>query len=142
MLKRILPIFIAALLFMACSAKIEEVIEETYDDGSPKMARFYSKDGQDKILVKELSYYPNKKIRYEGEFKEDEKHGHWIYYYEDGKTWSEGYFKMGERNGESYVWHENGQQKIHGYYTDGIRTGLWQFWDDKGTLEKEIDYEK
>ncbi len=131
---------ISSILLFTCSGKIEKVIVETYEDGNPKLVKFYRGENGHKEMIREITYYPSNQIRYEGAFSEGEKHGQWIYYYENGNKWSEGYFYMGERDGAGTTWHKNGQKYMHGSYNKGERTGLWQFWDENGKLDKEIDY--
>lgn len=128
------------IICISCSSEPEKVVETTYDDGDPKLVRFYEQKNDGKVLVKEMTYYPNDNIRYVGGYKDQMRHGHWIYYYMNGNKWSEGFFLNGERNGDAKTWHENGQLYIQGEYTDGVRTGTWQFWDEQGELIKEINY--
>ena len=141
-MKRMLT-FLSSLVFLiSCSTEPEKVIETTYDDGDPKLVRFYEQEESEKVLVKEMTYYPNDNLRYVGEYKDKKRHGHWIYYYRNGKKWSEGFFLNGERNGEAKTCHENGQLYIQGEYTDGKRTGTWKFWDKNGEMMKEINYDE
>ncbi|MBU2650448.1 MAG: hypothetical protein KKA81_05895 [Bacteroidetes bacterium] len=129
-------------LFIACGGKVEQVTEDTFDDGSPKMVKYYKTDGDNKILVKETGYYPNGQKRIEGEFRNGKRHGKWFYWYENGNTWSEGTFEEGRRNGSSVNYHENGSKYVEGTYEDDIRVKIWRFYDENGVLLKEIDYDK
>ena len=85
--------FILPLLFIFSCIKPKEVIEETYPDGSKKIVRFYKGQGKEKVLVKEVGYYPNKKKHYEGEFMNNQRDGKWTYWFDNGNLWSEGYLK-------------------------------------------------
>lgn len=129
------------ILLFSCANEPDKVVEETFDDGEPKLVRYYEENGEDKSLTKEITYYPNGSIRYTGEYNDNKKDGHWEYYYKDGTKWSEGYFKEGERDGKAITYHENGQIYYEGQYTDGIRSGTWRFYDNDGKLIKEVDYE-
>jgi len=126
----------------ACSTPLVEVVEETYEDGSPKKISFYKNFKKDKILVKEILYYPNKNKKLEGEYKDMKRDGKWTYWYENGNKWSEGHYKMGVDNGVKTVWYENGEKYYEGKTKDGERVGVWLFWDEDKHVAKEIDYDK
>ncbi len=140
-MKSFLVLLLSLCCILACSKKIEKVIEETYQNGDPKLVKYYKIDGEIRKVVKEIAYYPNNQVRYKGEFADGKRHGKWIYYYESGNKWSEGYYNAGERDGQGLTWHENGQLYIEGYYNNGKRVREWKFWSKEGKLDKEINYE-
>lgn len=134
--------FLMALLlsFTACGVKLEPVIQETYPDGTPKIVHHFHGEGLEKTLVKKSFYYPDGKLRMQGEFSYGQKNGYWVAYFESGSIWSEGYFKDGESHGTTVTYYENGTRYYEGLYEHGRRAGLWRFWNEDGSLEKEIDY--
>ena len=132
----ILPLF----LLFSCN-KPKEVIEESYPDGSKKIVRLYKGEGKDKVLLKEIAYYPNKKMHYEGEYNNNKRDGKWIYWYDNGNKWSEGYLKKEINDGKRTVWFENGKKRYEGNYKDGKEIGKWQFYNESGALTKEIDFD-
>jgi len=140
-MKKIHFVFLVFTFLFACSKEIEKVIAEKYPDGNPKVVKYYKKDGKQKKFIKEIAYYPNHQMRYEGEFVDGEKHGKWVYYYDNGKKWSEGVFLNGMREGLAMTWYENGQLYIKGEYDTGTRTGTWYFYDEDGSLLKKISYD-
>lgn len=141
-MKQVLYFLLLLMFSISCGSQLEEIVEEAYPDGSPKVVKIYRIIDNQKELLKEIAYYSNHQERIEGEYKDGKRHGKWIYWYENGNKWSEGYFKEGNRNGLGIAYHENGAKYIEGTYDDGKRVGKWQFWDDKGDLLKEINYDE
>ncbi|OQX79833.1 MAG: hypothetical protein B6D64_04185 [Bacteroidetes bacterium 4484_276] len=133
-------ILLLSLLYFGCAPVLEEIVMESYDDGTPKIIRYYKGEGKEKTMVKEAFFYPDGAMRMEGEYLHGVKHGRWISFYEDGTKWSEGYYEDGINNGPTNTWHENGQQYYQGFYKNGERSGTWKFWDEDGEFVKEIDY--
>lgn len=134
-------IFIFILMaFQACDKPLTEVVEDTYEDGTTRVVRFYSENDGQKKLVKEKMFYQGGVLQLEGTYKDKKRDGLWTYYYKDGKKWSEANYKEGVNDGSSITWFENGQKRYEGTYKEGNKTGKWKFWDQKGTLEKEIEY--
>jgi antitoxin component YwqK of YwqJK toxin-antitoxin module len=133
-------ILLLSVFLFGCAPVLEEVVIESYDDGTPKVVRYYKGEGKQKTMVKEGYFYPDGAIRMEGEYLHGVKHGRWISYYKDGTKWSEGHYTEGVNNGATTTWHENGQKYYEGFYKNGERSGLWKFWGDDGVFIKEIDY--
>lgn len=135
--------FIALMLvhLFGCAPGLEEVVTETYADGTPKVVKYFDGEGKAKTMVKEAFYYPDGNLRMEGEFKEGLKNGKWVSYYNNGNKWSEGYYLKGINDGKTITWHENGQKYYEGEYRDGERAGTWKFWDENGEFIKEINYD-
>ncbi len=142
MMRKYFLFLLGILLFSFFSKEYEEVVEDTYDDGSPKIIMVYELDGDNKILFKEIAFYENGQKRLEGEYKDKMRHGYWQYWYDNGSKWSEGYFKEGRRDGIGKTYHDNGQLYVDGTYKDDIRVEAWRFYDRNGVLLKEIDYAK
>ena len=133
-------VLLLSLVYFGCGPTLEEIIIESYEDGSPKVVRFYKGEGKEKTMVKETIFYQDGTARMEGEYLHGVKHGRWISYYGDGTKWSEGYYEDGINNGPTNTWHENGQQYYQGFYKNGERSGTWKFWAEDGEFVKEIDY--
>jgi antitoxin component YwqK of YwqJK toxin-antitoxin module len=131
---------LVVLVLFGCGPKLEEVVMESYDDGTPKIIRYYKGEGKEKTMVKEGYFYPDGQIRMEGEYLHGVKHGLWVSYYQDGTKWSEGHYIDGINNGTTTTWHENGQKYYEGFYKNGERAGIWKFWAEDGAFLKEIDY--
>jgi antitoxin component YwqK of YwqJK toxin-antitoxin module len=132
-----LPIMILALY--SCGPK--KVVEAKYENGNPRIIKYYDKvDGKDK-LVKEEIFYENKIKKMEGEFDNDQRTGLWSAWYANGKLWSTGEYKNGKRNGPGCVYHENGTKYIESNYINDMKTGKWRFYDTTGKVVKEVDFD-
>ena len=137
---RILLITLLAAITFGCSHK--EVIEATYENGNPKVVKWYHNKAGNLVLDREIVYYENKQKKIDGEYKNELRTGQWKAWYENGTIWSEGEYKDGKRNGHGIFYHENGKKYIEGVYRDDIRVGAWHFYDTTGVLIKEVDFDQ
>ncbi len=141
---RIKPAYLLACLLIvlisACKHELTQVTEEIYDDGSPRVVRFYDESNGKKVLKNEKTYYKGLKVQTEGAYKDNKRDGLWIYYYDNGNKWSETEFKNGVNEGKSVTYYENGKVRYEGYYKNDVKTGKWKFYDESGKLEKEVDF--
>ena len=126
--------------FTACKQELKQVTEEVYEDGSPRVVRFYEEKGDTRTLVNEKTYYKGMKLQTEGAYKNNKRDGLWTYYYEGGTKWSEAEFKDGVNEGKSVTYYENGKVRYEGLYKNGIKSGTWKFYDETGKLDKEVDF--
>ena len=140
-MKKYFLLLISAFVLASCGPKLEEVVEDTHPDGSPRLLVYYQVVDGFKEKVKVAAYYESGSTRYEGEFNGDKRDGYWIYWYENGNKWSEGYFKNDLRDGFGTTWHENGKKHFEGSYLEGVRVGNWKFYDANGEVDKEVNYE-
>jgi len=116
-------------------------IEETYDDGSPKLIHFYKQINDTSVLIGEEHYYENGNLKMKGNYNPvGQREGKWTYWYLNGNKWSEGYFVNGLEDSLKTVWHENGNIHYQGFYHMGQRTGTWEFYELTGDKLKEISY--
>lgn len=132
---------IAVLVFNLTSCRFEnKVVEEAYPDGSTKRLCVYLGKGDNKELIKETTYYPNKQVQMDGTYKDEKREGKWTYWYENGQLWSEGTFVKGKAEGKRTAYFENGKVRYEGFYKEDARVGKWSFFDENGRLLKEVDY--
>jgi len=142
-MKKNFLVFGSILLFLfACKEHVEEVIELKYENNSPKLVKYYKTTSKEKILIKEIAYYPNKKKLMEGGFKDNQRNGQWTSWYENGNKWSEAVYNKGIRNGMNTTWYENGKKRYEGNYQNDIKTGTWKFWSEDGQLQNKFDFSK
>ncbi len=128
-----------AFLTFGCTQK--KVVESTYENGNPKVEKYYHKKGNELILDREVIFYENKQKKMEGTYKDEQRDGQWKAWYDDGTLWSEGEYKDGKRNGLGIAYHENGKKYIEGMYRDDARVGAWRFYDTTGVLLKEVNFD-
>jgi antitoxin component YwqK of YwqJK toxin-antitoxin module len=138
-MNRILLISLLAVLSFGCTQK--KIVESSYDNGNPKVVKYYHKQAGNLVLDREVVFYENKQKKMEGEYKNTQRSGQWKAWYENGTIWSEGEYKDGERNGLGIAYHENGQKYIEGMYRDDMRVGAWHFYDTTGKLLKEVNFD-
>jgi antitoxin component YwqK of YwqJK toxin-antitoxin module len=125
--------------FVSCT-NIHTVVEEKYKDGTQKRVCVYKGSGENKEIMKESTFYPNKNLQMEGTYRNKKRDGKWIYRYENGSIWSEGFFKDGKSNGKRTTYFENGKVRYEGFYRDDQRMGIWRFYDETGRVVKEVDF--
>jgi len=138
-MKKILFIALIAAFAFGCTEK--KVVESTYENGNPRVEKYYKKKGDNLILQREVVFYENKQKKMEGTFKDDLRNGEWKAWYEDGTLWSEGEYKDGKRDGLGIAYHENGTKYIEGMYSNDTRIGAWRFYDTTGVLIKEVNFD-
>ena len=141
-IKEICLIALLAVFSVTSCTHETRVMEETYPNGSPKRECIYKGNDASRELIRETTWYPDKKIQMTGEYKEKKRDGRWIYYYANGNVWSEGFFKNGKSDGKRMMYNENGSIFIEGYYKEDRRVGVWKFYNEKGVLIKAVDYSK
>lgn len=139
LVKTLILIILASITF-ACGPK--KVIEEKYENGSPKLVKYYEKVHGEEQAVREQQYYENEKMKMEGNYADQKRTGVWKAWYENGNLWSEGAFVDGKRDGVGKVYYEDGKLFIEGSYAADRKVGIWRFYDEKGNIIKEVDYTK
>lgn len=132
---------LALVFILACSSLPFEVVEETHENGSPKVVRYYKNESKE-IILKEIQYHADSSKYMEGNYKNGERDGVWTAWYRNGNVWSTGKYKNGIEDGKKTVYHENGQKYYEGVMKDEKRTGIWTFWNSEGEVVKTIDYNK
>lgn len=136
---KVLPLFLI-LAVTACKPAVIEVVEESWEDGSPRLMKYFNKQIDSLSLLREVAYYPNGITRIDGSFLEGQRHGYWVYYYDNGNKWSEGHYLNGLEDQMRRVWYPDGKLNYEGMFHLGKRIGKWKFWDETGILIQEIDY--
>jgi antitoxin component YwqK of YwqJK toxin-antitoxin module len=134
-------LLVLTVSFISCTHETKVMVEK-YPDGSPKRECVYRGKDDSRELVRETTWYPNKKVQMTGEYKAGLRDGKWVYFYENGNVWSEGYFKEGKSDGKRITHYENGLIFYEGMYKLDRRVGVWKFYDEKGVLMKTVDYTK
>lgn len=140
-MKRTISSALILLMLLTTSCRLQQkVIEETYPDGSPKRVCIYKGKGENREMIRETTYYENKQMQMDGEYKDGKRNGLWISWYMNGNKWSEGSFKNGKSDGKRVTYFENGKVRYEGEYKNDLRTGKWRFFDETGKLLTEQDF--
>jgi len=140
-MKSTISAILVLLVFSATSCRFEhKVIEDTYSDGSPKRVCIYKGRGENREMIRETTYYENKQMQMDGEFRDGKRNGIWVSWYMNGKKWSEGAFRNGKSEGRRVTYFENGKVRYEGEYKNDRRIGKWRFYDEMGKLLAEQDF--
>ena len=67
-----------------------------------------------------------------GEFRDDEKYGHWVTFDDDGRKLDETTYVNGKKHGRWQAWHADGSRAEEGSFRHGLEHGQWTVWDDDG----------
>jgi antitoxin component YwqK of YwqJK toxin-antitoxin module len=94
-------------------------------------------------------YYPNKRIRYEGNFKNGKEVGVFKFYDITNskqpvviKTFFEENYKEGKLNGAQLIYYKDGKVTEFAVYEDGLKQGVTSKYASNGNLIEEITYKK
>ena len=87
-------------------------------------------------------YYKNGQVRYEGNYKEENKDGKWIEYHWNGEVSDQGYYKNGEKYGKWTSYYLDGKISRKENYKNGKPEGEWTFYDIDSTIKGKLTYLK
>jgi len=133
--------WLLVLIIVSCTTgNLEKIVEQTYQDGSPKIVRYFQKIDGVRTLVKEEGFYDDGVMQFVGEYRNGRRNGTWKTWYDNGRLWSTNTFVDDISDGPTSSYHQNGKMYYEGFYRQGVRAGHWKFWDENGTLVEEIDY--
>jgi hypothetical protein len=92
------------------------------------------------------AWYPDGRLKIEGEFVEGEKSGRWTFWhgnglwYGRGQKKEEGEYRHGREQGSWTRWYSLGPKRDEGGYQAGVRQGRWAFWHELGQKDREGEY--
>lgn len=133
-------VILLGILFFACAAKELRVVESLWNNGNPKVVKYYKGEEECENLVRIEECYEDGQVRLAGSVQEGQRNGLWKYFFEDGKIWTEAYYIHGELDGAYTVYYKKGAIRYRGVYRNGQREGEWLFFDEEGRQIKSIDY--
>lgn len=92
------------------------------------------------------AWYPDGRIKIEGQFVEGDRSGRWTFWHGNG-LWDgkgqkkeEGEFRAGKEHGLWTRWYSLGPKRDEGEYRDGVKRGRWASWHELGQKEREGQY--
>ncbi len=77
-------------------------------------------------------YYPDGKLKAEGQHKDDEQEGIWKYYHANGALEIQVTFIKGRKTGDAKFYHPNGRVSSEGNYKNDRFDGVWTNYTDAG----------
>jgi hypothetical protein len=66
-------------------------------------------------------------------YRDDQRHGLYLWRYDNGSYASRGIYKNGHRHGLLELWYDNGTLGVRRMYNNGKRHGMYQSWNRDGT---------
>jgi antitoxin component YwqK of YwqJK toxin-antitoxin module len=128
--------------FFACNQKEEaKNISEENDTDTTVVSKSLKKLIPQGEYTYEADFYESGQMKYEGNWKEENKSGKWSSFYENGNPWSETHYNNGVKDGKTTSWYSNGVKRFEGFYKNDKRFGKWTFWDEEGNLVQEENFE-
>jgi len=122
------------LAMVSCTNKEVKVVEEYFQNGSPKMLINYKLTMGDSTPLHRTDFHENGSKRMEGNFVDGKRDGEWMSWYANGVVWSKGYFKDGLRTGKSWAYYPSGNLYLKGSYKKGKKIGEWLVFDEEGIV--------
>ena len=132
-------ILIATLgLFSSCGSSDTEVASK-YPNGKPMKEFKIAWEGDNKLVVGEIRYYPNGQKEIEGAYdKEGKKTGKWTSWYASGKISKEENYLADKKHGRQIDYYESGKPNFESNYKNNIPDGDWIFYDGQGNKKSRI----
>ncbi len=138
-MKSRLFLLLISFFLISCQPKLIKMVDGFYESGTPERINYYSSIEKSQLLKMEL-FYKNGQLKLQGHFKNNLKHGQWVYYYEDGNLSDESWFLEGLLHGRSKSWYKNRKLRSSGFYQNGERVREWTFFNEEGQLKNRLNF--
>ncbi len=152
-MKRVYPLSLLVLLLsVACQQADQKSESVIVNDSLSKIRQKEFTDSVKKtnpllILPPDSTYtgdyidrYPSGIIKFRGQFRFGERHGHWLSFFPNGELWSEMHYDKGLRDGPNKVMRPNGTVLYTGFYKNDKQDSIWDYFDESGKLAKKVEY--
>lgn len=152
-MRNLLYLSLFSVFLIACNPSSDKelsVQEQRVQDSISKARQRASADSAKKknpllILPPDSDYtgayadkYPNGIVKFKGQFRFGEKHGHWMSFYPNGLRWSEMHFDKGLRHGPNTAYFEDGSVRYTGFYKLDKKDSVWCYYDSIGHLVEKV----
>lgn len=112
-----------------------------YTEENAKTPDFTKEFATNSNLVKIKYFYADGKLKSEGQMKEKDRIGQWIYFFKDGKTkLSEETYQNGVLTADYKIYYSNGKLTEWSIYKNGLLNGTSKRYTEEGILVEEINY--
>lgn len=118
----------------------QRVESEKQNDNHGRLVAEYGYLTAPQILLSNDQWHTAQPARYKAEGGRV-KHGPFVTYHPDGRVDWQGEFSHGELNGEVQRWYPNGQRRLAGQYEMGQPIGHWTWWHDNGMPQIKGNYD-
>jgi antitoxin component YwqK of YwqJK toxin-antitoxin module len=150
---RTLLVVLCAVFIAACSTGSKSPEEQkAFEDSIAKVRQKHLSDSLKKanpllIMPPDSDYtgeyvdkYPSGVVKFRGQFRFGERHGHWMSFFPNGKLWSEMEYDKGVRHGQNITYYITGQTRYSGFYKNDMQDSLWCYYDSTGQLSQKVLY--
>lgn len=142
---------VSLLLLSACGSAGPELTQEQQDSVSKISQRLRSdslrKSNPLLIVPPDSDYtgdyvdkYPSGVVKFRGQFRFGERHGHWLSFFPNGELWSEMHYDKGLREGPNNVYNEKGMMLYSGFYKNDRKDSIWTYYDSTGHVAQKLQY--
>jgi hypothetical protein len=150
--KNILIPVLLCIVFICCDNKNSSGNSEATNDSLSKVHQRAQSDSLRKtnpllIVPPDTDYtgeyvdkYPTGIIKFRGQFRFGERHGHWLSFFPNGRLWSEMHYDRGSREGANIVYNEKGKLLYSGFYKKDKKDSIWTYYDTAGTVAEKLRY--
>lgn len=118
-------------------SKLEPAGEDSWWDAKPTP---YLPRGSKVKNGGAAQWYENGQLKHQGQFKEGEPVGRFVWWHANGNKSTQGVYVDGKKARIWTWWHENGMKKTEGTYQDNQPAGIWRAWHNDGSLRNEVDF--
>jgi antitoxin component YwqK of YwqJK toxin-antitoxin module len=136
-LKILLIGFLMVLLSCGDDKGVRKVTQ-VYPGGAAKSVVIFNLDETERLY--QYVYYEDGKLKTEGSYSQDVRHGTWKSYYHSGELWTVNNYDLGILGGDYLMYNENRSLRIQGQYVNAEQKGVWTYNDDQGNLIETRDY--
>jgi len=148
-----LLLVLATLFIFSCSNnQATDEDRKAYEDSISQIRQKHLSDSLKKnnpllIMPPDTDYtgeyidkYPSGVIKFKGQFRFGERHGHWISFFPNGKLWSEMEYDKGIRQGINTTYYISGIKRYTGFYKNDKQDSTWSYYDSTGRLAEKVLY--
>jgi antitoxin component YwqK of YwqJK toxin-antitoxin module len=150
---RSLFFILSVLLVVSCSTGSKSADDQkAYEDSIAKIRQRHLSDSLKKsnpllIMPPDSDYtgeyidkYSTGVVKFKGQFRFGERHGHWMSFFPNGKLWSEMEYDKGVRHGLNITYYITGQTRYSGFYKNNKQDSVWCYYDSTGQLAQKVLY--
>lgn len=152
-MRKFLYVSLISFYFISCNNSADKELspaEKRKQDSISKVQQRVNADSAKKknpflILPPDSEYtgsytdkYPGGIVKFKGQFRFGQKHGHWLSFYPNGLKWSEMHYDKGLRHGPNVTYFEGGNIRYSGFYKLDKKDSVWCYYDSTGQVIEKV----
>jgi antitoxin component YwqK of YwqJK toxin-antitoxin module len=87
-----------------------------------------------------IDKYPTGIVKFRGQYRFGQQHGHWLSFYPNGMAWSEMHYDKGKRHGPNITYYEDGKKRYEGFFKLDKKDSIWNYYDSLGKVAVRVLY--